>query len=134
MTLQNSLTEVFSSCQLNYNCCLLTIGINTVAVFKDSEQSFKIFYAHSRDLHGMPHSFGKCTLLTIEGIENLVSYLQISGISAKSNLLRKMLLSFGFTLLTALIVEEILSREMMVVLRVCLTFYFPSGVLTFPSV
>ena len=73
MTLQNSLTEVFSNCQLNYNCCLLTIGINTVAVFKDSEQSFKIFDAHSRDLHGMPHSFGKCTLLTIEGIENLVS-------------------------------------------------------------
>ena len=26
----------------------------------------------------MPHSFGKCTLLTIEGIENLVSYLNIS--------------------------------------------------------
>ena len=52
---------------------MLTIGINTVAVFKDSEQSFKIFVAHSRDLHGMPHSFGKCTLLTIEGIENLVS-------------------------------------------------------------
>ena len=72
MTLQNSLTEVFSNCQLKYNyCCLLTIGINTVAVFK-------IFVAHSRDLHGMPHSFGKCTLLTIEGIENLVSYLQIS--------------------------------------------------------
>lgn len=68
MTLQNSLTEVFSNCQLKYNCCLLTIGINTVAVFKDSEQSFKIFVAHSRDLHGMPHSFGKCTLLTIEGI------------------------------------------------------------------
>ena len=78
MTLQNSLTEVFSNCQLNYHCCLLTIGINTVAVFKDSEQSFKIFDAHSRDLHEMPHSFGKCTLLTIEGIENLVSYLQIS--------------------------------------------------------
>ena len=79
MTLQNSLTEVFSNCQFKYNCCLLTIGINTVAVFNDSEQSFKIFVAHSRDLHGMPHSFGKCTLLTIEGrIENLVSYLQIS--------------------------------------------------------
>ena len=79
MTLQNSLTEAFSNCQLNYNCRLLTIiGINTVAVLKDSEQSFKIFDAHSRDLHGMPHSFGKCTLLTIEGIENLVSYLQIS--------------------------------------------------------
>ena len=78
MSLQNSLTEVFSNCQLNYNCCLLTIGINTVAVIKNSEQSFKIFDAHSRDLHGMPHSFGKCTLLTIEGIENLVSYLKIS--------------------------------------------------------
>ena len=26
----------------------------------------------------MPHSFGKCTSLTIEGIENLVSYLKIS--------------------------------------------------------
>ena len=47
-------------------------------MIKDSEQNFKIFDAHSRDLHGMPHSFGKCTLLTIEGIENLVSYLQIS--------------------------------------------------------
>ena len=78
MSLHNSLTELFSNCQLNYNCCLLTIGINTVAVIKNSEQSFKIFDAHSRDLHGMPHSFGKCTLLTIEGIENLVSYLQIS--------------------------------------------------------
>ena len=78
MSLQNSLTEVFSNCQLNYNCCLLMTGINTVAVIKNSEQSFKIFDAHSRDLHGMPHSFGKCTLLTIEGIENLVSYLKIS--------------------------------------------------------
>ena len=72
MSLQNSLTEVFSNCQLNYKCCLLMIGINTVAVIKNSEQSFKIFDAHSRDLHGIPHSFGKCTLLTIEGIENLV--------------------------------------------------------------
>ena len=57
---------------------MLTIGINTVAVSKNSEQSFKIFDAHSRDLHGMCHSFGKCTLLTIKGIENLVSYLKIS--------------------------------------------------------
>ena len=78
MSLQNSLTEVFSNCQLNYNCCLLTIGINTVAVINNSEQSFKIVDAHSRPLYGMPHSFGKCTLLTIEGIENLVSYLKIS--------------------------------------------------------
>ena len=78
MSLQNSLTQLFSNCELDYNCCLLTIGINTIAVIKDSEQSFKIFDAHSRDLHRMPHSFGKFTLLTIERIENLVSYLQIS--------------------------------------------------------
>ena len=54
------------------------IGINAVAVIKNSEQSFKIFDAHSKDLNGMPHSFGKCALLTIEGIENLVSNFQIS--------------------------------------------------------
>ncbi|XP_066022461.1 uncharacterized protein [Pocillopora verrucosa] len=41
MSLQNSLTEVFSNCQLNYNCCLLTIGINTAAYderrYRDTE-------------------------------------------------------------------------------------------------
>ena len=78
MSLQNSLIEVFSSSGLNYNCCLLTAGINTVAVFKISEQSFKIFDSHAKDLYGMPHPFGKCTLLSIEGLENLVSYLQMS--------------------------------------------------------
>ena len=36
MCLQNSLMEVFSNCRLNYHCCLLTVGINTVAVFKKS--------------------------------------------------------------------------------------------------
>ena len=39
MSLQNSQTEVFSNCQLDYNC-LLTIGINTIAVIKNSEQNF----------------------------------------------------------------------------------------------
>ena len=28
--------------------------------------------------HRMPHSFGKCTLLSVEGLENLISYLQLS--------------------------------------------------------
>ena len=77
MSLQNSVTEVFSNCQLNHNCSLLMIGVNKVAVVKNSEQSFKIFDAHSKDLNGMPHSFGKCALLTIEGNEN-ISYFQIS--------------------------------------------------------
>jgi len=78
MTLQNALTELFS--QHDYNCCLLTIGINAVAVFRNSEllQSFNIFYSHARDLHGVPHSYGTCTLLNIEGLENLISYLQLS--------------------------------------------------------
>ena len=66
------------------------IGINTVAVIKNSEQSFKIFDAHSRDLHGMPHSFGKCTLLTTEGIENLP--FEIKGVFVRDimNLICKM--------------------------------------------
>ena len=80
MSLQNSLTELLFNFQLNENCCLLMIGVNTVAVIKNSEQSFKIFDAHSRDLNVMPHSFGKCILLTIEGIKNLVSYFPISCI------------------------------------------------------
>ena len=57
---------------------MLTAGINTVAVFKIFEQSFKIFDSHAKDFYRMPHSFGKCTLLSIEGLENLVSYLQMS--------------------------------------------------------
>ena len=78
MSLQNSLIEVFSMSRLNYNCCLLIAGNNTVAVFKISERSFKIFDFHAKDFYGMPHSFGKCTLLSTEGLENLVSYLQMS--------------------------------------------------------
>lgn len=75
MSLKNSLQEEFSNSQRNYNCCLLTIGINTVAVFKNSEQSFNIFHSHSRDLYGMAHSFERCTLVSIEGPENVASYL-----------------------------------------------------------
>ena len=76
MTLQNDIRELYS--QQNYNCCLLTIGISAVAIFRNSQQSFKIFDSHLRDFHGMPHSFGTCTLLSIEGLENLISYLQLS--------------------------------------------------------
>ena len=77
MSLRNSPLEVFSNSQQNYNCCLSTIGINTVAVFKNSEQSFQIFDSHSRDLYGMPDSFGRRILVRIEGLENVASYLQI---------------------------------------------------------
>ena len=78
MSLQNSLREVFSNSGLSCNCCLLTVGINAAAVFKNSEQSFKIFDYHSKDFYGMPNSSAICTLLSIEGLENLASHLQMS--------------------------------------------------------
>ena len=79
MSLQNSLIEVFSSFsrQLLFVDCWYQY---TVAVFKISEQSFKIFDSHAKDFYGMSHPFGKCTLLSIEGLENLVSFLQMSCI------------------------------------------------------
>ena len=57
---------------------MITFGIDTVAIIRNLEQSFNIFDAYSSDLHGMSHLFGKCTLHAFEGIEDLVSYLQIS--------------------------------------------------------
>ena len=42
--------------------------------------SFKIFDSHSRDLHGMPSSFGRCVFLGIEGLENLVLFFRISSL------------------------------------------------------
>ena len=77
MSFQNSLMEVFSNSGLNYHCCFLTAGINIVAVFKNSEQSFEIFDSHLKGFYGIPHSCGKCTLLSTEGLESLVSYLQV---------------------------------------------------------
>ena len=75
MSLRNSPLDALSNSQQNYNCCLLTIGINTLTVFKNSEQSFQIF--DSRDLYGMPDSCGRHILVHIEGFENVASYLQI---------------------------------------------------------
>ena len=44
---------------------ILTIGNN-------------LYVSISKDFYGMPHSFGKCALLSIKGLKNLVSYLQMS--------------------------------------------------------
>ena len=71
MSLQNSLAEVFSNCQLNYNCCLLTIGINTVAVIKNSEQSFKIFDTHSRICMGCPTHLGNVLCIPLKELKTL---------------------------------------------------------------
>jgi flagellar biosynthesis GTPase FlhF len=75
-TLEDALSSPFSDLQLNYQHCLLTINANTVAVFKTSGENFKIFDSHARDLYGMPHQLGKCVLLSVEGITNLVVYFQ----------------------------------------------------------
>ena len=37
-----------------------------------------LYVSISKDFYGMPHSFGKCTLLSIKGLKNLVLYLQMS--------------------------------------------------------
>ena len=75
-TLENAFDKIFSYSELNYNYALLTIGCNTVAIFKEYELMFKIFDSHSRDLYGMPNSFGKSILITIHGIQNLTTYFQ----------------------------------------------------------
>ena len=76
MSLEDSLKRLFLSSQLDYNQALLTIGCNTVAIFKISEVVFRVFDSHSRDTYGMPHLFGKCVLLKISSIPDLVTYFQ----------------------------------------------------------
>ena len=78
-SLEDALNKIFLCSRLNYNYALLTIGCNTVAIFKISERTYKIFDSHSRDLHGMPHSSGKCVLLTFEGIQKIVMFFQIAS-------------------------------------------------------
>ena len=75
-SLENALNNLFLDSQLNYQHCLLTVDCNTVAIFKTSEGNFKIFGSHSRDSHCIPHPFGKCVLISVEYINNLVIYFQ----------------------------------------------------------
>jgi hypothetical protein len=58
-SIENALNNLFMETHLNYQHCMLTIGSNTVAIFKTSEGTFKVFDSHSRDLYGIPHPFGK---------------------------------------------------------------------------
>ena len=82
LSLEDALKNIFLSSELDYNCALLTVGCNTVAIFRISEVHFKVFDSHSRDAYGMPHSFGKCVLVTIFSIPDLVTYFQ--SISAQA--------------------------------------------------
>ena len=77
VTLEHACNEIFFN--LHYKSCLLTIGMNTVAIFMPFPDVFKIFDSHSRDLHGMPCASGDCVLTTVEGIQNLISYFHITS-------------------------------------------------------
>ena len=72
VTLEHSLNEVFVS--LHYNSCLLTIGVNTVAIMMPFPGVFKVFDSHSRNVFGRPSPLGYCVLISIEGIESLGEY------------------------------------------------------------
>ena len=79
VTLEHALNEVFIS--LHYNSCLLTIGMNTVAIMMPFPGVFKVFDSHSRDVFGRPSALGHCVLIPIEGIENLAKYFQLTSMS-----------------------------------------------------
>ena len=61
---------------LNYRHCMLTIGCKTVAIFKTSEGTYRVFDSHSRDLYGTLHPLGKCILASVNSIKSLVIYFQ----------------------------------------------------------
>jgi hypothetical protein len=75
-SLEHALRDLFYGSQLSYQHCMLTINCNTIAIFKTSDVNFKIFDSHSRDSYGISHPFGKCVSISVEGIDNLIIYLQ----------------------------------------------------------
>ena len=79
--LEYALTEVFVN--LNYRSCLLTIGMNTVAIIMPFPGVFKVFDSHSRDLNGMPSALGFCVLISVDNIKNLVHYLALTSCSTQ---------------------------------------------------
>jgi hypothetical protein len=75
---QNQLAH-FSSSLPNYQAALLTIGVNTLAIFRPFPEVFKIFDSHSRDRGGMPCSYGYCVLTSLEQLQSLVEYFQLTS-------------------------------------------------------
>ena len=77
VTLRHALNKIFELS--TYRSCLLTVGMNTVAILMLFPSVLKIFYPHSRDLHGVPCAFGYAVLISIEGLENLVDYFRLTS-------------------------------------------------------
>jgi hypothetical protein len=49
-----------------FNSFLITIELNTVSIFTDSNDTSKVFDSHARDSFGIPHPHGTCVLLNSE--------------------------------------------------------------------
>ncbi|XP_028404015.1 uncharacterized protein LOC114526630 [Dendronephthya gigantea] len=84
VTLEHALNEVFHS--LNYKSCLLTIGMNTVAIMMPFPDVFKVFDSHSRDMYGRPSALHYCVLISVEGIENLAEYFRLTSRCNEANI------------------------------------------------
>ena len=52
------------------------MGIIGVGIYSIENGKFKIFDSHARDVYGNSHPEGKCVLLEIPSIDNLVQYFQ----------------------------------------------------------
>jgi hypothetical protein len=76
VTLEHAFHEVFDAG--NYKACLLTIQANTVALLMPFPDIFKVFDSHSRDMHGISAAMGNSVLVSVEGIQNLVSFFHHS--------------------------------------------------------
>ena len=72
-----SLLAAFNSLLVeNYHAFILTVDIYTVAIYYLPSGKYKVFDSHSRDLLGMGHPFGTCTLIEIDSLMSLVQHFQ----------------------------------------------------------
>ena len=69
-------TALNSLVTANYHAFILTVDIYTMAIYCLPNGRYKIFDSHSRDLLGMAHPYGTCTLIEIDSLMNLVQYFQ----------------------------------------------------------
>ena len=71
-----SLAAAFDSLlRENYSSFILTIGSYAVAIYSLANGRYKIFDSHSKDLSGLTHPLGTCTLIEIDSLDNVVQYL-----------------------------------------------------------
>ena len=79
VSLEHAFHRIFSNSLLNYKITLFTIGASTVEICRPFPEVFKIFDSHSKDVYEMPCSSGSCILTSVEDVENLVKYFQLTS-------------------------------------------------------